>query len=268
MTKMESEAFSPVKPQAEDTAIQYSVEWFSSEIRAKYQMTVTGLMQVARLCAEADDGLMTPQRRQLIGKLPFSEATFSKYLTIAKELHSLSVERMSMMPASFSTIYDIAKLGVNDRERAFNTGIINPDLTRADLQRWKNNTSPLGPKNAKLQIFAHVQVPTAFAPDQQQILSDALADIANNLGIEIDFVQERKEWLKWEKSRHRCLLRSVGRIAREAKKRNIKKYGNDPDDINIDKNSSEADMLRVLDVIGRQDEFDKIRQLAERGEVY
>lgn len=40
------------------------------------------------------------------------------------------------------------------------------------------------------------------------------------------------------------------------------------DDLVIDTNSSEEDMLRVLDVIGRGDEFDKIRDFAMRGEVY
>jgi hypothetical protein len=107
------------------------------------------MMGVARLCFEASERLTVSAKRELIRQLPFKEAAFSKFVQIGKDawLHALHAQRL--LPPHYTIAYLLTRLTDEELKSAISEGVINPDMKRADLQRWlkarrlgMQNTSP------------------------------------------------------------------------------------------------------------------------------
>ena len=99
-------------------------------------------MQVALLCSEASERLTVSEKKQLIKRLPFKEATFSKFVQIGKDarLHRLHARRV--LPPHYTIAYLLTRLTDDQLHTAVKQGVISPDMNRADLQGWLKARRP------------------------------------------------------------------------------------------------------------------------------
>jgi hypothetical protein len=116
-----------------------SVVHYIGQIGETWRRVVQAMMEVARLCAEADAHLTTAQKSELIKALPFGAATFSKLLRIGTDirLHTPDIQRL--LPAHYTTVYAVTLLTDEELKRAIAEKVIYPDMKRADLQRWRKS---------------------------------------------------------------------------------------------------------------------------------
>jgi hypothetical protein len=128
--------FSPGKDLPACIAEASPVGGYATRIGDGWRRATQGVMDVARVCFEASERLTVSQKKELVQQLPFKEPTFSKLGRIGKDtrLHALKVERL--LPPHYSIVYLLTKLTDDELEAAAKEGVINPDMKRADLQKW------------------------------------------------------------------------------------------------------------------------------------
>ena len=129
--------FSPGKEPPACIAEASPVDGYATRIGDGWRRATQGVMDVARVCFEASERLTVSQKKELVQQLPFKEPTFSKLGRIGKDtrLHAPEVERL--LPPHYSIVYLLTKLTDDELEAAVKEGVLNPDMKRADLQKWR-----------------------------------------------------------------------------------------------------------------------------------
>ena len=104
------------------------IEEFTRLINGSCQKTAQGFLETASRCAEAQDGLNDEDLRELVDKLVFNPATFSKFVTIGRAERLYTDEVQQRLPASYSTLYELAKLDCVAWDEAESQRIVTPEL--------------------------------------------------------------------------------------------------------------------------------------------
>ena len=113
---------------------------YADKINASWRKTTESVLETARLCADANKDLKSKDRARLIKQLAFNAATFSKLVKIGSKYQLQSDPLKSLLPPSYSIVYEVAKLNEGDLQVAITEGVINPGMTRRDLDAWIGKT--------------------------------------------------------------------------------------------------------------------------------
>jgi hypothetical protein len=137
-----------------------TVDEFGVEIYRNWRGTMKAFWKCSCRCAEAYRVLDEGEKRLLLERLPFDRSTFSKLVKIGNDDRLRPL--LKRLPLSYSTIYEVSLLSDEQLERANETGIINPDARRSDIEALRkgprkpngNGTSkdspgPVGPRSAQ-----------------------------------------------------------------------------------------------------------------------
>ena len=127
-------------------------------ISGNWRRGVEAFLEIARLCAEAEERLDTAQQAELKAKLPFGATTFSKFRQIGLDARLRKPEVQLLLPAAYTTIYAITCLNDEDLNVAITEKIINPDVKRENLEKWRKE------RQEALQLKADVPVDAAASP--------------------------------------------------------------------------------------------------------
>jgi hypothetical protein len=136
------------------------VESYAVRIDDGWRRVTQGVMKVAQLCFEASERLTATQKKELFQQLPFKQAAFSKLSRIGKDTRLHEPEVVRLLPPHYSIVYMLTKLTDDKLEAAINEGVINPDMKRADLQKWLSSGRP-EVKRAAIhdeQAFANLEI--------------------------------------------------------------------------------------------------------------
>jgi hypothetical protein len=114
-----------------------AVTKYADAISGNWQHGVEAFLEIARLCAEAEERLDPAQQAELKAKLPFGAATFSKFRQIGLDARLRKPEIQVLLPAAYTTIYAITCLNDEDLNVAITEKIINPDVKREKLEKWR-----------------------------------------------------------------------------------------------------------------------------------
>jgi hypothetical protein len=159
----------------------------SRRIRDNFHDAVESIYEVARACAEASHVLTLSEKKSLLEELPFSEATFSKYVQIGADERFADEMVRRLLPPSFSTIYEIRALSDERFREAISTGVINPDLKRAKLQRWTKSGPDHNTRNSCLSIrpgeLYCLYSETTLPVDQQSEVKEKMVALADDHGL-------------------------------------------------------------------------------------
>jgi hypothetical protein len=153
--------FSPGKEPPACIAEASPVDGYATRIGDGWRRATQGVMDVARVCFEASERLTVSQKKELVQQLPFKEAAFSKLGRIGKDtrLHAPEVERL--LPPHYSIVYLLTKLTDDELEAAVKEGVLNPDMKRADLQKWRRRGHVPEVNRAAIhdeQAFANLEI--------------------------------------------------------------------------------------------------------------
>jgi hypothetical protein len=131
--------FPPGKDEPASIADASPARSYAARIVNSWRHAADGMMEVARLCCEASQLLTASGKKQLIKRLPFKESTFSKFVQIGKDARLQSLHARRLLPPHYTIAYPLTRLTDDQLETAAKQGVINPDMKRADLQRWLNS---------------------------------------------------------------------------------------------------------------------------------
>jgi hypothetical protein len=106
-------------------------------ITGNWRRGIEALLEIARLCAEAEEQLEPAQHAGLKAKLPFGATTFSKFRQIGLDARLRKPEVQLLLPAAYTTIYAITCLNDGDLNDAITEKVINPDVKREKLEKWR-----------------------------------------------------------------------------------------------------------------------------------
>jgi hypothetical protein len=115
-----------------------SVAEYVGAINGNWQRGVDALMNIASLCAKADARLTTAQKSELIHALPFGNTAFSKFVQIGSDIRLYAPQIQRVLPPHYTTTYAVTLLTDKELKHAIAEQVIHPDLTRAQLQKWRN----------------------------------------------------------------------------------------------------------------------------------
>ena len=107
---------------------------WSRLICAAWQKSTTAIIETGRLLIQAKDSLEHGQWLDMVrAELPFAERTAQRLMAIASNPVIANAAHVSLLPASWGTLYELTKLPSVELEAKINDGSINPRLERRDV---------------------------------------------------------------------------------------------------------------------------------------
>jgi len=91
--------FPPGKDEPASIADASPARSYANRIVNSWRQAADGMMEVARLCCEASQLLTASEKKQLIKRLPFKEATFSKFVQIGKDARLQKLHARRLLPS-------------------------------------------------------------------------------------------------------------------------------------------------------------------------
>lgn len=259
-----------------------SIQGLAKAINASWRKTTENVLDTAKLCADANGKLKVDEKKKLIALLDCGAATFSKLAKIGERQELQSDKIKSLLPPSYSIVYEVAKLPTAELNAAVEKGIINHKMTRADILTWMAERTNAGVKTfteTKPIVIGTLQVKSDYDGVRQAQLEKDL----EKLRAKYDFVIERphnpleaafnrvarqiddyirkhaRQFLKTLKAR-KLSGAGVKLTASEAKK--LWPYSDDETEIAQDAGWDRV--KAVLDFVGNGDQFERIRDEALR----
>ena len=163
-----------------------SVEHYTKQIQASWHKTVESILETACLCAEANSNLTGSQKEQLFEHLPFNKSTFSKLAKIGDCSKLQEKPVLELLPPNYTIIYEAALLSDAQLESAIDEGVLSPEATRADLERWRKEQK-VGTAPPKVnRMFASIRLPINYPEDRAEALEAELEKIRETFRVNID----------------------------------------------------------------------------------
>ena len=163
---------------------------FASRINQHWTKAATSILETAVACAQASTKLSAIEKERLWELLPFSKSTFSKLATIGADERLAKESIRSLLPPSFSTIYELRRLNDDQFTAALSQGVLKPDLTRSELQKWRQHSTNRKPESEKPKVddreVCDLYCLIALAPlagEEHTAVMNKLADMADGHGM-------------------------------------------------------------------------------------
>ena len=103
-------------------------------ICTSWQKSVEGILETGQLLIDAKEALRHGTFEIMVrSKLPFSSATVRKLMAVASNPALADRSQWNVLPASWTTLYQLSKLDGKELQAGFSDGLIGPDLQRKDL---------------------------------------------------------------------------------------------------------------------------------------
>jgi hypothetical protein len=116
-----------------------AVAYYIRDINQKWRRGVDAFIDVGRLCAEANARLTTADKSDLLPNLLFGEATFSKFVRIGTDIRLQTPEIQRLLPPHYTAMYLVTLLTDEELKQAIAEKVLHPDMTRAQLQKWRSS---------------------------------------------------------------------------------------------------------------------------------
>jgi hypothetical protein len=114
-----------------------SVDDWAERITAEWRRTVEGILEVGQLLIDAKDALPHGEFQSMIrDRLPFKDSTARYLMQIARNPVLSNREYLHALPASWSTLKDLAKLDPPQLQRMIATGVVSPNMTGVQASRF------------------------------------------------------------------------------------------------------------------------------------
>jgi hypothetical protein len=113
------------------------VDTFADSISSAWYRTVDGILTTASLCAQADAQLSPEEKGDLLGRLPFGHATYSKLLGVGKDLRLQRPEIKPLLPPGYTILHLITTLTDDEFQLAVESNLIHAEVNRSAIEKWR-----------------------------------------------------------------------------------------------------------------------------------
>ncbi len=127
----------------QSTGLISTVDHYVTKIRERWQESVAAIIDVGRYFLEAKEVLPHGEFGKLCIELQITPRTAQRLMAIANDSRVTNPTHGSLLPSSWTTLYQLTKLNDASWGRAVEQGAINPEMSREDVIK-------LRPDNAQL----------------------------------------------------------------------------------------------------------------------
>ncbi len=257
----------------------------AERINSCWQRTAQGVLDTARLCADAREQLEEEELEELKSQLDFSRPTFTKLAKVGAKSELYEEQVSALLPPHFSIVYQVANMDDEQRDRAIAQGVITPGMSRSELREWvasQNGTQKRDDAD-KPEIIATLRATKAYSDDLRNRVMKALRKLEEQFGFLLDgppdperelkqAIKEIDQEIRGQTRRYITKLKKQ-RLHAQGRPRLTKQEREDrwpftDDEVKI---SSDADWERceeVLAFVGVGDEFARIKDATLRLHSY
>jgi hypothetical protein len=171
-----------------------SLSDLADEINAAWQKTREGILETARLCADANRQLGDSKaKQQFIDRLHFEHSTFSKLVKIGEQPQLRADPVRSLLPANYTIVYELAGLNEEELNAAVEDHVIKPKMTRKALKLWIDRRRGTHKAARNLRVIATLQAPEDFDERQQAQLERSLEALQTKYGLIVERPRDPQE---------------------------------------------------------------------------
>ena len=251
---------------------------YTERIQISWHKTVDSILETGRLCAEANSSLSPSQKKQLFARLPFGESTFSKLAKIGVQSRLQEDPVRQLLPPNFTIMYEAALLSDEQLKSAVDEGVLSPESSRVDLERWRKGAASSRARTKQNRTFAFIQLPIGYPEDRTEALEAELEKMRQAFHVHIarPRTAEEKAHDQYVARLDRFIISEARRRVQQLKNRKLagkhrltkaqktSLWGFAEDETRIDSNYTWEQVKDVLDFVGIGDEFEPIRDQAIR----
>ena len=270
--------------------LTHLVEEYASRINASWQKLASSIIATARLCAEAQKGLMRPELDELKEKLNFPASTFSKLAKIGSSGLAELKDADRKLPPSLSILYELTHLGSADVKERIKRGKIHPQMKREDALALKGATKASMPEKPVPSYEDPVSMGEIFRPasmskEKRDAFVAELKKLRKRYDYELiqpDHLVRHHEARRMDKVERRyqqlCKKRASEKLQRLVKERtgkkrqvgvpNWKAAGFGEEEVTLTVPCSRQDIDAVFGFLGIDDECEQLHRQAEREVSY
>ncbi|MGY0778503.1 DUF3102 domain-containing protein [Azospirillum argentinense] len=137
---------------------------FTEDIRRNWLNALEATVQVGRRLNEAKEKLPHGEYEAMVEQdLPFKPATARKLREVAAFVDSGKVP-LEQLPEAYSTVYAIATMTEERRQEALEQGVIRPDMTRRELEAFRETASAATPPDPDPQVSGLLPIVSQHRP--------------------------------------------------------------------------------------------------------
>jgi hypothetical protein len=263
---------------------------YAERITGAWHKSVDSVFEMSRLCAEADQRLNDDDKKELIARLPFDRTRFVKLAKIGRDQRLQDPQIRLLLPDHHTMLYELAGLTDDELRAAVDTKIVHPEMKRAALTAWVKDRRGQGgradEKNAETAlpkgIHLAVRLPRNMPDDAVERFEGELLTLCEVHGVDIVYpkskiLADKREQNRRYRRHNDHLVREARKIVQEMKRRQLKgrprhvsselwqrnRWPYAPEETRID-GPDEEQIRYALEILGRGDEFDRIRREAMR----
>jgi hypothetical protein len=120
--------------------ITKSPEQWAKLITERYKQTIRAFLETGRALIQAKKALGHGKFTAMVETLPFGQRTAERLIAIASNPVLSNPTHVSRLPASWGTLYQLAKLPKQTLLERLEDGTINPALERSEAEQWASTT--------------------------------------------------------------------------------------------------------------------------------
>ncbi len=130
-----------------------ATEGYIASFKAAFSKTAKSVLEIGRIVYQAKSNLKSEQYELFAIQIGFksSSSTLQKLITIGSK-YDLLIENVELLPANWTTLYDIAQLPTDKFEQCVDQGLIQPNLKGKEIKPLLPNYNPSKQKLIKTSI--------------------------------------------------------------------------------------------------------------------
>lgn len=122
---------------------------WAARIRERWQTSVEAILDVGRLLAESKAALAHGEFTKMIeSELPFGERTAQTLMQIAAHPVLANPQHAALLPPSWTTLAELARVKPALLTRAIGAGLVRPDMTRKDTRKVVGRPAQRRPRSS------------------------------------------------------------------------------------------------------------------------
>jgi len=154
-----------------------SIAFHQEKIISNWNQARESIIEVGRKLVEAKSSLSREDFKALIEhSLPFKAPTARKLMAIAKSKYINEGSHIDQLPNSWGTLYEITTLDEKVFQDALDSGLIRPDVMRAEIEALKKSVDEDERNKFMLTLLLEAGTTSEQMSDIKNAIHDAISD--------------------------------------------------------------------------------------------
>jgi hypothetical protein len=251
-------------------SVKLSVDQYVDQITKSVKKTVLSLIESGKLCADADDKLSAPEKKELQSRTGMLKGTFSGWVAIGRckflETHA------AFLPPARTTLQDLTQLTEEDVKAGIAEGVLHPDAPRRAVEAWiaaKRGKTTVANDN---QIIWKIVKPADYSAEEQATLEDDLNKVLERNRCRLggsgsdDVAAKQKARAGYIRTNSKAVIQAEKLRCKQepSSKPKAQRWPFSSDQVKITGDATADDCKEVLKRIGCEDEWHRLLAEADR----